>query len=154
MLIKSDLVEVHLFREKNQVIEFLLLKRAEKELYPGLWQMVSGKVEPGEKAYDAALREMKEETGLYPLRFWVVPNVNLFYSPEDNTLNLLPVFAALVPADTPVILCEEHCEWGWFLPEESKNKLAWDGQKRSVDIIVNYFTFRKPEFNLLEIKIK
>ncbi len=153
MKIISNLVEVHLFREKDGSIEFLLLKRSEKEIYPGLWQMVSGNVEEGEMSYQAALREIKEETGLDPEKFWIVPNVNQFYSPENDSINLLPVFAALIKGEQTVRICEEHCDWGWYTPIETKKLLTWDGQRRSVDIIVDYFTQQRSVLNLLELKI-
>ena len=44
--------------------KFLLLKRARKETFAGLWEFPSGRVEPEEKLLDAAIRELKEETGL------------------------------------------------------------------------------------------
>src|SRR3972149_5657628 len=118
MQIISNMIEAHIFRETEIGIEFLLLKRSEKEIYPGLWQMVSGKIHDGEKAYEAALREIKEETGLTPEKFWVAPNVNQFYSHEGNYISLLPVFAAKVNSNSEVIICDEHCDCKWVSPEE------------------------------------
>ncbi len=51
MNIISNLVEVHIFREADSGIEFLLLKRAEDQIYPTVWQMVSGKIKENEKAF-------------------------------------------------------------------------------------------------------
>lgn len=79
MKIISNMVEAHIFRINKSEMEFLLLKRAEKEVYPGLWQMVSGKVKNNEKAYNAALREINEETGIVPSKLWIVPNINSFH---------------------------------------------------------------------------
>ena len=115
------MIEAHIFRKKKNGIEFLLLKRGEKEIYGGLWQMVSGKIRKGEKAYNAALREIKEETGLKPKRFWVTPNVNPFYSQEKNYISLIPVFAAEVEENSKIIICKEHTEFKWIKPEEMKN---------------------------------
>ncbi|HAB52346.1 MAG TPA: NUDIX pyrophosphatase, partial [Ignavibacteriales bacterium] len=42
LTIISNMIEAHIFRMKKGKIEFLLLKRSENEIYPGLWQMVSG----------------------------------------------------------------------------------------------------------------
>ena len=64
MDIISNLIEAHIFREQNGVIEFLLLKRSSGEYYPNLWQMVSGKIKENETAYQTAKREIKEEIGL------------------------------------------------------------------------------------------
>ena len=72
----STMIEAHVFRESVNGIEFLLLKRAENQVYPGLWQMVTGKIEDNEKAYQTAIREIKEETGLTPLQLWVAPTIN------------------------------------------------------------------------------
>ena len=45
--------------------KLLLLKRTDnKEIDPGVYSGIGGKVEPGEDFYSAILREIKEETGL------------------------------------------------------------------------------------------
>lgn len=44
----------------------LLLRRSAKERFlPGVWSLPAGKVTPGEPLEDAALRELKEEAGIY-----------------------------------------------------------------------------------------
>lgn len=49
---------------ENTAGELLLLKRAaDARLGPGLWGLPAGKIEPGESAAAAALREMGEEIG-------------------------------------------------------------------------------------------
>ena len=60
----SNMIEAHIFRIRKDKIEFLLLKRSDKEIYPGLWQMVSGSINEGEMAYQTARREIIEETSL------------------------------------------------------------------------------------------
>lgn len=147
------MVEAHIFCKKENGIEFLLLKRAKKEIYPGLWQMVTGKIRTREKAYKAALREIKEETNLKPKRFWVVPNVNSFYSHEKNHISLLSVFAGQVEPDSEIIICKEHSDYKWFKPNDAKKMLAWPGQRKSVDIITHYFTKEIFFWNFVEMKL-
>jgi dATP pyrophosphohydrolase len=154
MKIISNMIEAHIFRKKKNGIEFLLLKRGEKEIYGGLWQMVTGKIKKGEKAYRAALREIKEETGLKPKRFWVTPNINPFYSHEKNCISLLPVFAAEVEENAKILISKEHSEFGWFSPEKAKKMLAWPGQRKSVDVITHYFTKDISLWNFVEIKVE
>ena len=67
MKIIDDIIEAHIFRLVEDRLEFLLLRRAaDEEVYPGVWQPVTGRMHEGEKAWEAALREIKEETGLSP----------------------------------------------------------------------------------------
>jgi len=153
MKIISNMIEAHIFRRRKNSIEFLLLKRNENEIYPGLWQMVTGKIRKNEKAYNTARREIMEETGLKPQRLWVVPEVNSFYSHENNYISILPVFAAQVDINSDVFISREHSDFGWYTPDKAKKLLAWPGQRRSVDIITEYF-FKKTAFlNFVEIKV-
>jgi dihydroneopterin triphosphate diphosphatase len=152
MKIKSDLVELHVFRINNNNLEFLLLKRSEKKMYPGLWQMVSGHIKKGETAVKTALRELKEETSLTPFRLWVAPNINSFYSPDEDNITLIPVFAVQV-RDSNVIISDEHTEFKWVNSDEAKKFLAWEGQRRSVDIIKEYLTNQISFLQFTEIKL-
>ncbi len=154
MKIISNMIEAHIFRETQNGLEFLLLKRAENEIYPGLWQMVNGKVEGDETAYQTALREIKEETGLHPERLWVVPNVNTFYSHELNAISMLPVFAAKVNGSEKIKICEEHTDYCWYNTEEAKNLLAWEGQRHSVDLINRYHLKDRIFWDYIEINLR
>lgn len=153
MNIISNLIEAHIFRESESGIEFLLLKRSEGQPYPGLWQMVTGKIKSHEKAYQTALREIKEETGLVPVQLWVAPTVNSFYEPKDEYICLLPVFAALVKS-VEVKLSDEHTEYQWVDKITAQKLLAWEGQRKAVQIIEDYFLNEKSFFHFVEIDIK
>lgn len=151
MKIISNLIEAHIFRIINDEIEFLLLKRSPDQYYPNLWQMVSGKIKENETAYNAALREIKEETDLTPEKFWVAPTVNSFYSPDKDYICLLPVFAAKVDCNCEIKISNEHTEYKWVKSDEAKQLLAWDGQRKSVDVIVDYVLNRNSFLNFIEI---
>jgi dATP pyrophosphohydrolase len=153
MQIVSDLIEAHIFHKSVDGIEFLLLKRAERSIYPGLWQMVTGKMKKNEPAYKAALREIKEETGMVPVKFWVAPNINSFYDQSRDVISNLPVFVCRVAEDSDVLLSEEHCKFQWAKPEIAKHLLAWPGQKKSVDIITEYFSDEKSLLKFIEIML-
>ena len=151
MEIKSEMVEVHLFKIVDGNLKYLILKRSENEIFPGLWQMVTGKIECGEKAYETAIREIKEETGLLPKKLWVVPNINSFYSQAEDCISLLPVFAAQLSSSCSVKISEEHCEYKWVSSKEAKKLFAWEGQRKSVNIIENYFVKEKNFLDLVEV---
>lgn len=153
MKISTNYIEAHIIREYQGEIEFLLLKRASYQWFPNLWQMVSGKIKEGEKAYESALREIKEETGLIPEKFWVVPNISTFYLIEDESINLVPVFVARVNFDSEIKISSEHSEFKWVKGKDAKELLAWPGQRRSVEIIEECFDISKSSFlYLMEIK--
>jgi len=152
MNIVSSMIEAHIFREIENGIEFLLLKRAEGQPYPGLWQMVSGKIKDGETAHHTAIREIKEETGFVPSQLWVAPTVNSFYEPKNEFICLLPVLAARVDP-SEVRLSDEHTDFKWVTKAEAKKMLAWEGQRKAVQIIEDYFLNEKSFLHFVEIKI-
>jgi len=149
----SNMIEAHIFRMKKGKIEFLLLKRSEKEIYPGLWQMVSGSIHDGETAYQTALREILEETNLKPKMMWVVPNVNSFYSPEKNYVSLLPVFAVKVDPNSKVRISNEHTEYKWVTYDEAVQQIHWPDQIESLNVIWRYLSSEKLKNKLVELDI-
>ncbi len=153
MNIISNLVEVHIFRETESAIEFLLLKRAEDQIYPAVWQMVSGKIKESEKAFETSLRELKEETNLTPLKMWIAPKVNSFYSSQTDSICLIPVFTVQVKKDSKVVISNEHSKYKWVTSNEAKRLLAWDGQRKAVDLIEEYFLNEKSFLKFIEINL-
>lgn len=133
--IASRFVDCHIFRRIPGGAEWLVLKRAPHILLGGTWQMVSGHIEPGEKAYVAAVRELLEETGLVPLHFYQASYVNRFYLAATDQIILTPVFAAEVAADAVVVLSDEHTAFEWVDLEEACRRYPWPGQRESIRII-------------------
>ena len=151
MKVLSYMIEAHIFKQVENDIEYLLIKRAEKEIYAGVWQMVTGSIQHDEKAHETVFREIKEETGLIPQKLWVVPYVNSFYSRRRNHICMVPVFAALVDTNSKVILSEEHSDYKWLDKNEAKKLLAWQGQRLSVDTIYDYFMNERSFLNFEEV---
>ncbi|MDX1700877.1 MAG: NUDIX domain-containing protein [Melioribacteraceae bacterium] len=148
--IKSDLIEAHIVRIIDGKIRFLILKRASTEKYPNIWQMVTGKIRENEKAYETAIREIKEETALTVSEIYIVPKVNLFYNSDDNSANMVPVFLAIVQNDN-VILSSEHQEYKWAQKEEAQSLFAWPGQAESINIIADYLNKKQKNLNFIKI---
>jgi dihydroneopterin triphosphate diphosphatase len=154
MKVVSTLIEAHVFRKTKDDIEFLLIKRSENDdIYPGMWQMVTGSINKNEKAFQTAMREIKEETGLTPVQLWAAPLTDSFYNPEKDFINMIPVFAALVDFNAKVILSEEHSDFMWVSKEDAQRVLPWKGQRISVETIYEYFTMELSNLNLVEIKL-
>lgn len=153
MKISVNLIEAHIIRRTKNSIEFLLLKRSGKVKYPNLWQMVTGSIEKGEKIHQTVMREIYEETDLIPEKLWIVPNVNSFYDKKKNEFNLIPVFAALIEKNKEIKISREHTEYKWVKKNEAKKLVAWDGQRKSIDMIYNFFIKREKENEFIEIKL-
>ena len=153
MEIKSNLIEAHIIRFKQDKIEYLLLKRSPDQKYPNIWQMVTGKIKEGETAYETAIREIKEETNLDIEKLYIVPNVNSFYNSDDDSNNLVPVFVSVVSENLEVTISDEHQKFEWVGKKKAKRLLAWPGQLKSVDIIDSFFKRKKENLNFIEIRL-
>jgi dATP pyrophosphohydrolase len=152
--IVSRVVEACVFKISREGPHYLLLKRSDGDpIYPGMWQMVTGSMKEGERALDAALREFREETGMVPVRFWVVPFVNSFYVAVNDAIHLSPVFAVEASDDATVALSDEHQEYAWCSFEDAQRKLVWPGQRYAVELVHEYIVGGQEAARLLSIHV-
>ena len=138
--IKVRVVDCYVYRITVDGILFLLMKRNLNKIYEHLWQGVAGKIEEGETSSDAAIRELKEETGLSPVNMFVADHVSKFYEVHGDRINLVPVFG--IEVDSEIInLSEEHISYKWVDINEALNTLVWNGQKKGIqtvhDMVIN-----------------
>ena len=152
--IVTKIVEVCGFKFSGSGPFYLLLKRGDKDkVYPGIWQIVTGTIEPGERAPDAALRELKEETSLTPRRLWVVPFINSFYAADNDTLHLTIFFAAEFDDAEHITLSLEHQSFAWMKYEDARETLVWPGQKKGLEVVHEYIVGGKEASKLVEFKL-
>jgi dATP pyrophosphohydrolase len=105
--------------------EFLLLERVRP---PGFWQSVTGSLEWGEMADDAARREVVEETGItqgmlrnlqWTQTYEILPSFGKIYAP-GVTRNLEHAFALKLLERVPVTLsAKEHVQYRWARADEA-----------------------------------
>ena len=92
--IRSFSISAYICRVSEGRSKYLVLRRASKYLR-GTWQQVSRRIEDGETGWQAALREILEETGLVPDRFYSANWTQTFYEHKQNCINVIPVFCWL-----------------------------------------------------------
>ena len=94
----------------------LAMRRApHREAAPGAWGVVSGRVEAGEEPLAAAVRETREEAGLFAA---VDPRPVAAYRTERRGREMIVVvYRADVPAGE-VVRSDEHDDHAWMTLEE------------------------------------
>ena len=116
--------------------------------------MASGGIEPGESSWEAAFREMYEETGLNPDRMYSSDAVEMFYMRERDQILLGPVFVAIVNEKKPITLSPtEHDDYAWLPLEQAIERLEWSEQKRIIRHIHEHFVLSRPS-HLLTIDFR
>ena len=119
---------------------FLLLKRSKGHIYYGQWRMIGGKVESGETYWQAAVRELFEETELKPLKLWTIPSINSFYEHGTDQILHIPAFAADISVSEKVNLNSEHSGYDWFSLEDAISRISWPEQKRLIQLTYSLIT--------------
>src|SRR2546430_14423119 len=105
-------------------VEVLALRRAPGGRSPGSWETVHGHIETGETPAQAALREVREETGLDPARLYNLSRVEAFYRHRTDDITLIPVFAAVVDDAAEPRTSPEHDRVEWLGAGAAPPRLA------------------------------
>lgn len=112
--------------------EFLQVLRARGKYMGETWQLVTGGIDEGETAWQAALRELKEETGLMAIEFYQVDVVNTFYLAKTDSISMSPMFCAIVATGAKVTLNDEHTDFRWVPRDEIESHIMWPGERAAL----------------------
>jgi len=104
--------------------KYLLVQEKLPKAY-GKWNLPAGHVDPGESTVDAAVREVKEETGLT-----VIAGKEVFFEAIPEREREFHIFTAQIVGGTLSVAPEEILDAQWFSIDEIY-QLQKDDQLRS-----------------------
>jgi len=122
--IVPGVVEVYVIRPVAGDWRVLVLQRAADAIRPDSWETVYGKIDSGERPERAAVRELREETGLELNALYNV-TVSSFFLHTTQTIQMAIVFAAFVASDSEVVLSDEHQRFEWLSVGDACNRFTW-----------------------------
>lgn len=120
----------------------LLLRRTRAPR--GEWCQVSGAIEVGETAWQAALRELEEETALAPTALYSGDACEQFYEADRDAISLLPVFVAFVDPSAEVRLNDEHSDFRWVDFKTARDMVSFAGQRHVLRHVEDEFLGASP----------
>ena len=129
--VKVGTIDVFVIRPLQTGWRVLALQRGERTRCPGAWEPVHGHIEPGEEPEQAAVRELREETGLVADRLYIV-RVQPFYLRATRTLQLAIVFAAFVAEPGDIATGTEHVRAEWLSVDDALVRFAFPGERASL----------------------
>jgi 8-oxo-dGTP pyrophosphatase MutT (NUDIX family) len=146
MGVRPDLVECWVFRVGPPAspedtrpaadrLEILLVRRAPHRIFPGLWQCVTGGVDRDEAIPLAAMREVREETGLGPddiEAFYDLDQAAPFYDEGTDTVVVSAIFACRVRPGARPEASWEHDAMRWVPAREAPDLAIWPSYAESV----------------------
>jgi 8-oxo-dGTP diphosphatase len=117
----TDQIDVAKVLIQNNEGKFLMLKKSGKYSghYGERWEPPGGKIEDGEDRFEAAVREVEEETELEIESLDDLVRIEL----EDEEIVNCYVMRA-EQFDGTLVLSEEHSEYEWVTPEEFRT-MEW-----------------------------
>jgi dATP pyrophosphohydrolase len=128
-------IEVYIFRRRAGRVEFLCMKRAARGALGGVWQPITGGLRRGEGALAGAAREVREETGLSPRRWWALEGVGIYFHPPAGRARVMAMFAAEVGAAERVTLSREHTGCAFLGAAAAGRRFLWEAQRRGLESV-------------------
>jgi 8-oxo-dGTP pyrophosphatase MutT (NUDIX family) len=129
--LRIGVVDVYVIRPYRDEWLVLTLQRATTTRCPLSWETVHGRLEPEERPEDAAVREVREETGLAVDRLYSI-TCQPFYLHGMGVVQMAVVFAAFVREPADVSLGEEHVRHEWLPVADASLRFTWPREREAL----------------------
>jgi len=122
--LRVAVVDVFVLRRTAGSWDVLVLRRGSGTRCTGAWEVVHGRIEPGERPEDAAVREVAEECGLRVARLYNV-SAHPFYLHTLAAVAVAVAFAAVAEPSAEPRLGPEHDRAEWLPIDQAAARLIW-----------------------------
>jgi len=109
----------------------LITRRPDDRPLGGLWELPGGKLEPGEAAEAAVVRELREEVGIEARVIGTLPTVEHAY--EHARVRLLPFWCEVVEGEPRAI---DVAEVAWVEPAELSRRPFPEANRPLIESII------------------
>ncbi len=139
--VARECVEGYLFADPP--LELLIFRRPPAR--GRIWVPISGKVEPSDASFEAALaRELTEETGLVEPRRVVPLDWHVKFRSEQGPVWRLHAYGVEVPRAFAPRLSDEHEEAAWVSATEARARLHYEDNRAAVDRLAEVLGSGRP----------
>ena len=132
--IRIGVVDVYVIRPYRTDWLVLSLQRSRGTRCPGSWETVHGRIETDERPEEAAVREVREETGLDLDRLYNV-TCQPFYLHTVAVVQMAVVFAAFVTEGSDVRIGVEHERYEWVSVADAAARFTWPREREALEHI-------------------
>jgi len=136
-------VFVVVYRKTSEGIKYLVMKRT---LHWTGWEFPKGGINLGEKIEEAVKRELKEETGQFPLNIQK-HNFSGKYKYDKKVLGrqfigqTFSLYSAELKDDKIQVDKREHLDYLWLSYSEAHKRLTYQNQKKSLEIVNGWLKY-------------
>ncbi len=146
-MIREISAGIIIYRKTNQGPKFLLLYHGKN-----YWNFPKGKLDEGEKSFLAALREVREETGLKRSDlifndYFKMTNRYIFNSPQKQKVFKIVIFYLAETKKSEIKISDEHEGYAWFTYREALKMIKHKNLKPILKKAYETITLKSDKIN-------